>query len=895
MTTAGPASKSGVAEKPACSPGLSAQNLHSAGNDRVYPCMEEDKPTQRVPADAAGAASPPKKEVVFNRYELLGELGKGGMGVVWLALDEELNAKVALKFLREEMTSEADALRELKGEVIINRDLSHPHIIKTFDFVTNGRASAISMEYVSGTNLHKMKAQRPGRFFDVEDIAKWVGQLCDAMHYAHQQKVVHRDIKPANLMVNEHGDLKVGDFGIGRTVADTVNRVTRNSAGTPPYMSPQQTMGEKATPADDVYSIGATIYDLLTGDPPFFRGAIREQTLAKVPPSMAARREELGRAGKPIPPAWEKAVAACLAKDPSARPPTAHAVRALLEGKAGATAAAAAKGSPKAQWILAAGVAAVAVVAGMAIWVSSGRHPPAPAREAVASPPVAAPAVEVQTARAPEETKAPPARTVATPGQLATAATQPPTPSSPPPKTAPAETAAPTVAVPAAQPALARSAVDELVDSGKITAEEGVALTAALRGQKGEPEKILATRLLIERSLPADGWRNFSTLAPTGDPVVIKLRPLLSAEIIRENEFGWLREALAGKKGEDEQALARQLVEDKTLSPAKWREQTQLYPHADPFAEKVRPLVEAGAVTKEEGKWLRDALAGGAKEPAERALAVQLVEEKKLTPRQWRARTQFSYVPKDDAVIDPNHLPPAIDLPLSHAVTVRLLRMDPGPFIRGSPREEMGRRTNELAPDRAVIVKPFYIGTYEVTQAQFGAIMPRSPSYWRGNPSWPIDQVDWSTVAGGNGFLARLNRTLAGKYGGSLLADLPSEDEWEYACRAGTQTSFNNDRNITNVDSDEALDALANYNRAAGGSPKPVGSYQPNAWGLYDMHGNVSEWCQNRYLRGGSWQAKAANCRAAWRTQISADASPSNQVGFRLVLRVRTGDTVDLR
>ncbi|HEY5078715.1 MAG TPA: serine/threonine-protein kinase, partial [Opitutaceae bacterium] len=206
--------------------------------------MDDDKPTQRASSDSNASSRSQKPEVIFGRYELVGELGKGGMGVVWLARDQELNTKVALKFLREEMTSEADALRELKGEVIINRDLSHSNIIKTFDFVTNGRAAAISMEYVSGTNLHKLKAQRPGKFFDVEDIKAWVMMLCNAMHYAHQQKVVHRDIKPANLMINERGELKVGDFGIGRTVADTVNRVTKNSGGgTPPFMSPQQTMG----------------------------------------------------------------------------------------------------------------------------------------------------------------------------------------------------------------------------------------------------------------------------------------------------------------------------------------------------------------------------------------------------------------------------------------------------------------------------------------------------------------------------------------------------------------------------------------------------------------------------------------------------------------------------
>jgi formylglycine-generating enzyme required for sulfatase activity len=307
--------------------------------------------------------------------------------------------------------------------------------------------------------------------------------------------------------------------------------------------------------------------------------------------------------------------------------------------------------------------------------------------------------------------------------------------------------------------------------------------------------------------------------------------------------------------------------------------------------EKVKPLMAAGVVTQAEGQWLRDALAGekGAAEKGaeEKTLAARLVDEKSLTPGQWRARTMFSYGLKEDTVIDPAQLPAAIDLPLSDTVSVRLLRIDPGTFTHGAPREELGRRTNEMLPDRVVIEKPFFMGVYAVTQAQFMSVMPRSPSYWRGNPTWPIDQVDWQSLAGSKGFLARLNRTLGTKWSGVLVADLPSEDEWEYACRAGTQTSYYNGRNISNIDTDPALDQLANYNRAANGSPRPVGSYQPNAWGFYDMLGNVSQWCQNRFLRGGSWQSKAANCRVTWRTQISSDASPSNQVGFRLVLRVK--------
>ncbi|MBS0661926.1 MAG: SUMF1/EgtB/PvdO family nonheme iron enzyme [Verrucomicrobia bacterium] len=816
--------------------------------------MAETPPTPNLPADEGATVRAPAPEVVFNRYDLLSELGKGGMGIVWLALDRELNARVALKFLREEMTSEDHALKELKGEVLINRDLAHPNIIKTFDFVTDSRRSAISMEFVDGTNLHKLKLQRPQKCFEVEDVRRWIYQLCDAMHYAHSQRVVHRDIKPANLMVNDRGDVKLGDFGIGRTVADTVNRVTRNAAGTPPFMSPQQTMGEKATPADDIYSIGATIYDLLTGEPPFFRGAIREQTLAKVPPSMTERRKELGRTGETIPEAWERAVAACLAKEPAGRPPSAHAIRELLEGKSAAP-------SPRraGPMLAVAGVVVVAVgAAGLYFWT----------QRTVESEPAARVRTSPAVAR--------PAEPAAKPGDSVVAA-----PTTAPATVSPANAPGPAAATPAGL----KTPVDDLIESGGITREEGATLNNALRSAYGDAEKALATRLLIDHTLTPDLWRAYSGLVPTGDPVLKALRSTLAAGAIKENEFAWLRAALDGRKGEPEKKVAAQLVLEKILAPEQWRTQTDLYPELkrDPLMEKIKPFVTAGAVTEAEGQWLRSALAGE-KAAAENALAAQLIDAKTLTTGQWRARTAFSYLLKDEAEIDPNQLPPALDLVLGPKAGVRLLRIDAGTVLYGSPRDELGRRPNESEPRRAEIAKPFFLGKFEVTQAQYESLMPRSPSFWRNNPTWPIDQVVWQDVTA---YLAKLNAILAKHYGGALVADLPTEEEWEYACRAGTETAFNNGRSITSIGRDPALDGLANYGGSENGSPKPVGSFAPNAWGLYDMHGNVLEWCKDRFQRGGHWQSRAADCRAAARTQSSADAGRSNKVGFRLAIRYR--------
>src|SRR5438093_1030635 len=109
---------------------------------------------------------------------------------------------------------------------------------------------------------------------------RWVEQLCEALAYAHERaRVVHRDLKPANLMINTKGELKITDFGIARSLSDSVSMLTmaRGTSGTLVYMSPQQLDGDKASHLDDIYSVGATLYELLTGKPPFYSGGIERQ------------------------------------------------------------------------------------------------------------------------------------------------------------------------------------------------------------------------------------------------------------------------------------------------------------------------------------------------------------------------------------------------------------------------------------------------------------------------------------------------------------------------------------------------------------------------------------------------------------------------------------------
>ncbi len=271
---------------------------------------------------------------VFNRYTLQKILGRGGMGVVWLARDGELDREVALKFLPEVVAMDKQSILELKRETRRSLELTHPHIVRIYDFVQDGRTAAISMEYVSGDSLAALKMDQPDHFYSPGQLAKWVRQLCEALDYAHHKaEVVHRDLKPANLMIDARGDLKVADFGIAASVSDSVSRVSAQggSSGTPVYMSPQQMMGEKPAVTDDVYSLGATLYDLLTGKPPFHTGNIIAQVQSKVPPSVSERRRALGfddvELREPfINEEWEQTIAACLAKEAADRPQSAREV-----------------------------------------------------------------------------------------------------------------------------------------------------------------------------------------------------------------------------------------------------------------------------------------------------------------------------------------------------------------------------------------------------------------------------------------------------------------------------------------------------------------------------------------------------------------------------------------
>lgn len=319
------------------------------------------------------------------RFTLIKELGRGGMGVVWLAQDTNLGEQVALKFLPPEVCHDPVALNDLRRETVRSHRLTHPNIIRIHDFHQQADGVAfISMEYVDGMTLNGWRLQQAKQVFTWEQLAPLVKQLCAALEYAHGEGVIHRDLKPANVMMDRKGRVKLADFGIAAVVTDSMSRVSVRSStgGTLAYMSPQQLRGQRPTVADDVYALGATLYELLTGRPPFYTGDITHQVLHESPTPVPERALQLG-IDTAITESVASVIMACLAKEPEQRPQSAQAVAVWLSSEAIAVSSLALEEVPTPRrrsglwWALGIGTAAILalVIAGLLFTKSAKQRP----------------------------------------------------------------------------------------------------------------------------------------------------------------------------------------------------------------------------------------------------------------------------------------------------------------------------------------------------------------------------------------------------------------------------------------------------------------------------------------------------------------------------------------
>jgi hypothetical protein len=274
---------------------------------------------EKLAGVSAPSAPSVSRTVVGQKYEILEQIGEGGMGVVLKAYDRALDRHVALKRLRPEVRDASRDRDYLLAEALTISQLNHPFIVAIHDIVTEGRDIYLVLEFVDGMPLSLFIKKKVR--LTLNEARKVLGYVCPAVDFAHGKKVVHRDLKPGNIMIEHSGFVKVMDFGLARIVKDSLSKSSnKDCSGTPAYMAPEQHLG-KTAPASDIFALGACLYEMLTGELPF-KGpdflAQKERRLY-VPPTQAARG--LG-------PEMDRIVATALAPDPRARMPDA---RTLLE------------------------------------------------------------------------------------------------------------------------------------------------------------------------------------------------------------------------------------------------------------------------------------------------------------------------------------------------------------------------------------------------------------------------------------------------------------------------------------------------------------------------------------------------------------------------------------
>jgi serine/threonine-protein kinase len=226
-------------------------------------------PTVASPLRPTGGSTPlGPGEKIGNRYVLERELGHGGMGFVFLALDEKLGERVALKVISSSMAQDpAAAAERFRREVAAARKVTHPNVIRIHDLVEAGDQLLLSMEYVEGMTL----AAYLGRVgaLRIDEARLLIGQICDGLGAAHAAGVVHRDLKPGNVLIDAQKQVKVIDFGLAKATFMAGMTATGLILGTPEYMSPEQVRGMNCDARSDLYSLGALAYHMIVGRPPF--------------------------------------------------------------------------------------------------------------------------------------------------------------------------------------------------------------------------------------------------------------------------------------------------------------------------------------------------------------------------------------------------------------------------------------------------------------------------------------------------------------------------------------------------------------------------------------------------------------------------------------------------
>jgi len=279
----------------------------SASNSKIS-TLPETTGNSQMPTTFMNVAT-----ALEGRYQVLKELGRGGMGIVFQAHDKQLNEQVAIKILSPLLSNDSEALERLKREVSAARRVTHSNVIRIHDIAEINGLHYVSMEYFPGINL-KEHIKRTGAL-SLMQAYNIASQICDGLEAAHRQGVIHRDLKTQNIIIHPNNHIKIIDFGLARTSHMEGMTATGLIMGTPEYMAPEQVSGKKVDERADIYSLGIILYELFTGKVPFTGDsaiAVGFKQMKEDPPPPRELNPQLS-------PAVERVILRALQKDPAMR------------------------------------------------------------------------------------------------------------------------------------------------------------------------------------------------------------------------------------------------------------------------------------------------------------------------------------------------------------------------------------------------------------------------------------------------------------------------------------------------------------------------------------------------------------------------------------------------
>ncbi|MCL5278184.1 MAG: serine/threonine protein kinase, partial [Deltaproteobacteria bacterium] len=227
---------------------------------------------QRGPDRTAVKRPDGMTEYIAGRYKKIQKLGQGGMGVVWLAEDNTLERRIAIKELPLQFAHDREFKERFFREARLLARLTHPNIVQVYDIIEDSDAVYYTMEFVDGVSLDKTsKVPR----LSMSAIIDYALQILKGIEYAHSMKIIHRDLKPMNIMVRNDGVIKIADFGLAKLMGSSPLTMAGTVMGSPMYMSPEQALGEDVDARSDLYSFSMILYELVTGSPAF-KGSTKE-------------------------------------------------------------------------------------------------------------------------------------------------------------------------------------------------------------------------------------------------------------------------------------------------------------------------------------------------------------------------------------------------------------------------------------------------------------------------------------------------------------------------------------------------------------------------------------------------------------------------------------------